>query len=43
VVKLTRSMTNTIVHDEGAASFEVAVNKVKLSRSKALTSARVSL
>src|SRR5262245_6238165 len=26
-------MTNTIVHDEGAASLEVAVNKVKLSRS----------
>jgi transposase len=33
VVKLTRSMTNTIVHYEGAASLEVAVNKVKLSRS----------
>jgi transposase len=33
VVKLTRSMTNTIVHYEGAASLEVAVNKIKLSRS----------
>ena len=33
MVKLTRSMKNTIVHDEGAASPEVAVGKVKLSRS----------
>jgi transposase len=33
VVKLTRSMTNTIVHYEGAALLEVAVNKIKLSRS----------
>lgn len=33
MVKLTRSMTNTIVRYEGAASLEVAVSKVKLSRS----------
>jgi hypothetical protein len=30
VVKLTRSMKNTIVHHEGAASLEIAVKKVKL-------------
>jgi transposase len=33
VVKLTRSMQNTIVHDEGATSLEGAVGKVKLSTS----------
>ena len=33
MIKLSRSMTNTIVHYEEAASLEVAVNKVKLSRS----------
>src|SRR3954466_6775317 len=30
---LTRSMQNTIVHHEGTASLEVAVKKIKLSRS----------
>jgi transposase len=33
VVKLTRAMQNTIVHDEGATSLEGAVGKVKLSSS----------
>jgi transposase len=33
VVKLTRAMQNTIVHNEGATSLESAVSKVKLSGS----------
>ena len=33
MVKLTRAMQNTIVHNEGATSLEGAVGKVKLSGS----------